>query len=57
MIFCSEHLNKCMEKTYSAHLFSSEYHHIAYVQCPALTYSFHELGDEASLVGITAILP
>jgi hypothetical protein len=46
-----------MEKPYLAHLLSSVYIHHIYSKVPALTYSFHKLGYEATLVGITAILP
>ena len=46
-----------MEKPYRTHLLSSVYIHHVYSKVPALTYSFHELGYEATLVGITAILP
>ena len=53
----SEPLNYCMEKPYRVHLLSSDYIHHVYVKAPTLVYSFHELGDENPLVGITAILP
>ena len=46
-----------MEKHYRAHLLSREYNHHVYAKAPTRAYSFHELGDEASLVGIAAILP
>ena len=46
-----------MEKPYLTHLLSSEYNHHVYAKASALAYSFHKLGDEASLVGISAILP
>ena len=46
-----------MEKSYRAYLPSSEHNRNIYTKAPALTYSFHELGDEFSLVGITVILP
>jgi hypothetical protein len=47
-----------MEKPYRVHLLSSEENYHVYVKVPALVYSFHELGDEASLVvGIVTILP
>ena len=47
-----------MEKPYRVHLLSSEENYHVYVKVPALVYSFHELGDEASLiVGIATILP
>ena len=45
-------------RTLIAHLFSavSIYHHVN-AKAPALAFSFNELGDEASLVGIAVILP
>jgi hypothetical protein len=46
-----------MEKPYRAHILSSECIHHLYAKAPSLTYSFHELGNEASLVEISAILP
>ena len=46
-----------MEKPYPAHLLSSKYIHHIYAKAPALAYSFHEPGNEASLVEIAAILP
>jgi hypothetical protein len=46
-----------MQKPYRVHLLSSEYIHHVYAKAPAIAYSFHELSDEASLLGITAILP
>ena len=46
-----------MEKHYRAHLPNSEYNHHVYAKASVLVYSFHKLGDEASLVGISAILP
>ena len=46
-----------MGKPYHTHLLSSEYKHHVYTKAPALAYSFHDLGDEASLVKIAAILP
>ena len=39
------------------HLLGSEYNHHVYTKTPTLAYSFHELGDEASFVGIVANLP
>jgi hypothetical protein len=45
-----------MEKPYHAHLLSNEYNHHVYAKAPTLAYSSHELGEEASLVGIAAIL-
>jgi hypothetical protein len=53
VIICSE----LLEKHYRALLLSSKYNHHVYTKAPAFIYSFHELGDEASLVGIAAILP
>ena len=53
----SELLNKCMDKPYLAHLLSSEYNHHVYANAPTLSYSFDKLGDEASLVGMSAIHP
>jgi hypothetical protein len=50
-------LNECMEKPYRANLLSSEYNHHIYANAHALPYSFHELGDETSLVGIAVFLP
>jgi hypothetical protein len=44
-------------RTFRAHLVSSEYNHHVYTKALTLSYSFHELVDEASLVGIAAILP
>jgi hypothetical protein len=41
-----------MEKPYRAHILSSECIHHLYAKAPSLTYSFHELGNEASLVEI-----
>jgi hypothetical protein len=46
-----------MEKLYRVHLPSNEYNHHVYAKAPTLTYSFHELGDGSSLVGIAVILP
>jgi hypothetical protein len=48
VIFLSELLNECMEKLYRAHLLSSDYNHNVYATAPALTNSFHELGNKAS---------
>ena len=48
-----------IQKHYCTHLLSSEYnhnHHV-YIKADTLAYSFHELGDEASFVGIATILP
>jgi hypothetical protein len=50
-------LNDCIEKPYRAHFLNREYNHHVYAKAPALAYSFHELGDEASLMGSAAILP
>ena len=46
-----------MENPYRAHLLSSEYNHHVYAKAPALGYSFHKLGDEASLMEIFTIIP
>ena len=46
-----------MENTHRAHLLSGEYNLLACVKATTLAYSFHELVDDASLVGIVAILP
>lgn len=40
-----------------AHLLSSEYENHVYAKAFTLTFSFQELGDEVSLVGIVAIFP
>jgi len=50
VIIFSELLNACMEKPYHTHLLSSVYIHHVNAKVPALTYSFHELGAEATLV-------
>jgi hypothetical protein len=50
-------MNECMQKPCRAHLLSSEYNHHVYDKTPWLAYSFHELGGDASLVGIIVILP
>jgi hypothetical protein len=57
VIIFSELLNKCMDKPYLAYLLSSEYNHHVYANAPTLGYSFDKLGDEASLVGMSAIPP
>jgi hypothetical protein len=46
-----------MDKPYLAYLLSSEYNHHVYANAPTLGYSFDKLGDEASLVGMSAIPP
>ena len=46
-----------MDKRHRAHFLSSEYNHHIYAHAPTLASSFHELGDEASIVGIAAIIP
>ena len=48
---------KMFFRTFRAHLVSSEYNHHVYTKALTLSYSFHELVDEASLAGIAAILP
>jgi hypothetical protein len=48
--------SECMEKPFRTHLLSREYNHNVYAKAPAHAYSFHELGDEASLVVIATIL-
>jgi hypothetical protein len=53
----SERFNECTEKHCRTHLLSSECNYHVSAKAPALAYSFHELGAEASLVGIAAILP
>jgi len=50
-------LNDCIEKPYRAHFLNREYNHHVYAKAPALAYSFHELGDEATLMGSAVILP
>jgi hypothetical protein len=45
-----------MKKPYRAYLLSSEYNHHVYAKAPALAYSFQELGDEVSLVGILLLI-
>jgi len=45
-----------MEKPYRAHLLSSEYNYHVYAKASVLAYSFYELGDEVSFVGIATIL-
>ena len=51
--FPPELLNECMVNPYRTHLFSSVYYHHAYAKSPALTHSFHDLGDKDS----TSIFP
>jgi hypothetical protein len=41
----------------NVHLLGSEHNQHVYTKTPTLAYSFHELGDEVSFVGIVAILP
>jgi len=41
----------------NVHLLGSEHNNHVYTKTPTLAYSFHELGDEASFVGIVANLP
>jgi hypothetical protein len=49
-------LNDCIEKPYRAHFLNREYNHHVYAKAPALAYSFQELGDEVSLVGILLLI-
>lgn len=44
--------SECMEKPFRTHLLSKEYNHNVYAKAPAHAYSFHELGDEACLLGM-----
>ena len=42
--------------TFRTHLLSSEYNYHVYVNAAALAYSFHELGDEASLSELRLVI-
>ena len=52
----SQLLNNHMEKPLRAHLLSSERNHHFSAKAPTIAYLFHELGDEAYIVGITVML-